>query len=233
MSMVNDNLAAGSALIPALSSGDRIAQLAAEAASTASPGESLRKVSELRRELEAFECLQVARALAEGTNFAAIARDLCVSRQAAHRRFRDLAGDEPRLLSTAETRRVLRYAREEASALGAETPRSEHIVLAVLRAADLPASAVLRNAGATLARARTQVEGATLRGPLFRRAPRDLRELLAAPAREARKRSSRRIEVEHLLLGALSDETSGAARTLSALGLDLDAVRDALSALLE
>jgi ATP-dependent Clp protease ATP-binding subunit ClpA len=164
-----------------------------------------------------------------------IARDLGVSRQAAHRRFRDLAGDEPRLLSTAETRRVLRYAREEASALGAETPRSEHVVLAVLRAADLPASAVLRNAGATLARARTQVEGATLRGPLFQRAPResDLRELLAAPARETRKRSSRRIEVEHLLLGALSDETSGAARTLSALGLDLDAVRDALSALLE
>ena len=98
------------------------------------------------------------------------------------------------------------------------------------------ATAVVRNAGATLARARTHVEGtASSRTPLFRRAPRDteLRELLAAPVREARERASRRIEVEHLLLGALAGETSGAARTLAALGIDPDQVRDALSALLE
>jgi ATP-dependent Clp protease ATP-binding subunit ClpA len=212
-----------------------MAQLAADAADAGSPGEALRKVTELRRELEKFERLQVARALAEGTNFATIARDLGVSRQAVHRRFRDLVGEEPPLISTPETRRVLRFTREEAAALGVETPRSEHILLAVLRAADLPASAVLRNAGATLARARTHIDGTASRTPLFRRAPREseLRELLAAPAREARRRGSRRIEVEHLLLGALSGETSGAARTLSALGIDPEPVRDALSALLE
>ena len=215
--------------------GERMAQLAAEAIDTASPGEALRKVSELRRELETFERLQVAQALADGTSFATIARDLGVSRQAVHRRFRDLVGDEPPLLSTDETRRVLRYTREEASAVGADTPGGEHVLLAVLRAADLPASAVLRNAGATLARARTHVEGAASRRQLFRRAPREseLRELLAAPAREARQRGSRRIEVEHLLLGALANDAGGAARTLVALGVDPEAVRDALSALLE
>jgi transposase-like protein len=217
------------------SAGERIAALAADAAGTDSAGEALRKVSALRRELESFERLQVARALGEGMNFAEIARDLGVSRQAAHRRFRDLASDEPPLRSAEETRRVLRYAREEAAALAAPAPASEHIVLAVLRAADLPASAVLRNAGATLARARTHVEGATSRAPLFRRPSRtnELRELLAAPAREARGRGSRRIEVEHLLLGALAAEAGGAARTLTALGVDPEAVRDALSALLE
>src|SRR3954464_3430459 len=119
--------------------GQRLAQLAAEAVNTSTPGEALRKVSELRRELDAFERAQVARALAEGTNFASIARELGVSRQAAHRRFRDIAGEERPLLSTPDTRRVLRYAREEAAG---GTPRSEHVLLAVLRAADLPASAV-------------------------------------------------------------------------------------------
>jgi ATP-dependent Clp protease ATP-binding subunit ClpA len=212
-----------------------LAQLADEAVETASPGEALRKVSELRRELETFERDQVARALAEGTNFATIARDLGVSRQAAHRRFRDLAGDEPPLISTAESRRVLRYAREEATAMGADAPRTEHLLVAVLRAADLPASAVLRNAGVTLERARTHVEGSASRGRLFRRAPREteMRELLAAPAREARRRGNRRIRVEHLLLGALAADAGGAARTLTALGVDPEAVRDALSALLE
>jgi ATP-dependent Clp protease ATP-binding subunit ClpC len=218
-----------------LRAGERLAQLAAEASDTSSPGDALRKVQEIRRELETFERLQVARALAEGTNFATIARDLGVSRQAVHRRFRDLLGDSPPLISTDETRRVLRYAREEATAFGSEAPRTEHVLLAVLRAADLPASAILRNAGATLSRARTNVEGTSSRHPLFRRAPREneLRELLAGPAREARRRGSRRIEVEHLLLGALESEASGAARTLAALGVEPDAVRDALSALLE
>jgi hypothetical protein len=221
--------------MPTSSAGERITSLAADAAGTDSASEALRKVSALRRELESFERLQVARALGEGMNFADIARELGVSRQAAHRRFRDLVSDEPPLHSAEATRRVLRYAREEAAALGAPAPHSEHVLLAVLRAADLPASAVLRNAGATLARARTHVEGTAARAPLFRRAPRasELRELLAAPAREARTRGSRRIEVEHLLLGALATDAGGAARTLVALGVDPEAVRDALSALLE
>src|SRR4051794_21530980 len=99
-----------------LRAGERLAQLAVEAADTASPGEALRKLRELRREMESFERLQVAQALADGTNFATIARDLGVSRQAAHHRFRDLVGDAPPLLLTEDTRRVLRYARKEATA---------------------------------------------------------------------------------------------------------------------
>jgi AraC-like DNA-binding protein len=224
--------------LPPLSSprvGEPLERLAGEVANARTPGEALRRLRELREELERFERIQVARALGDGASFATIARDLGVSRQAVHRRFRELAGDEPPLLSTDDTRRVLRYAREEALATGSAVPGGEHILLAVLRAADLPASEVLRHAGATLARARTQVEGATLRGPLFHRGPgdSDLRTLLAAPAREARQRGSRRIEVEHLLLGALSDDANGAARTLGALGVAPDAVRDALTALLD
>jgi transcriptional regulator with GAF, ATPase, and Fis domain len=75
--------------------GERLARLAAEAAGAPTPGAALRKVSELRRELEAFERRQVAQALADGATFAAVARDLGLTRQAVHHRFRDLAGTPP------------------------------------------------------------------------------------------------------------------------------------------
>jgi Clp amino terminal domain, pathogenicity island component len=216
-----------------LPKGEPIAQLAAAAADATTPLEALRRVTALRRELDDFERRQVARALAEGATFARIARDLGVSRQAAHRRFRELAADVP-LVTTPDVRRVLRYAREEAEALGADAPAGEHVVLAVLRAGDLAAAALLRDAGAALDRARTQVEAASARAPLFRREPRtsDLRDLLAAPAQEARKHRGRRIEVEHLLLGTLEDDAGGAARMLRALGADVEAVRSGLAALL-
>jgi ATP-dependent Clp protease ATP-binding subunit ClpA len=220
--------------VPDARTGERIAQLASEALAADSSSEALRKMTELRRELDAFERNRVSQALAEGTTFAMIARDLGVSRQAVHRRFRDLLRDQPPLFVTPDTRRVLRYARDEASSLGAVAPRGEHMLLAVLRAADLPASAVLRNAGVTLVRARTEVEGIEV-GRRFQRegSERDLRELLAAPARDARRRRSRRIEVEHLLLGALEATDGGAVSALASMGVDPDVIRDALSALLE
>ncbi len=187
-------------------------------------------MSQLRRELEAFERRQVAQALAEGASFAAIARDLGLSRQAVHRRFRNLAAAEPPLRTAPEVRLVLRYAREEATALGAELLGSEYLVLAVLRAAELPAAVVLRTAGATLMRARAQIEAAAPRAKLFRREfdAGDLRRLLAGPAREARRSGHRQIEVEDLLLGATEDAASGASRTLRAIGVDVAEVRAGL-----
>ena len=200
----------------------RITQLAAEVAGASTPRAALRRINELRRELDAFERRQVARALAEGTSFAAIARDLGLSRQAVHRRFRDLAGAEPTLLMAPDVSRVLQYAREEAASLGADEVRSEHVLLAVLRAGDLPAAAALRAAGATLERARTQVEGTSPRARLFRREPDTgaLVALLEAPAREATARGSRTIEVEDVLRSALADASGGAGQTLRALGVD-------------
>ena len=174
----------------------------------------------------------MAEALAEGSSFAAIARDLGITRQAVHRRFRDLAAAETPLVTAPDVRRTLQYAREEASALGADGLRSEHIVLAVLRTPELDAAAVLRAEGASLERARTQVEGASSRSRLFRREAEtgDLRTLLDAPARHARARGGRRIEVEDLLLGSLEDPAGGAQRTLRALGVDVDVVRRNLEA---
>ena len=187
-------------------------------------------MGELRQELDAFERRQVACALSQGASFAAIARDLDLSRQAVHRRFRDLAAAEPPLVTAPDVRRVLQYALEEAASLGAAEVGSEHILLAVMRADDLSAAALLQVAGATLERARTQVEGATPRAKLFRREPEagDLLTFLEVPAREARARGGGAIEVEDVLRGALEDPAGGAARTVRALGVDPDQIRSLL-----
>jgi hypothetical protein len=210
--------------------GKRLARLAIETAGAPTPRTALRMLGELRRELDEFERRQVAHALGDGASFAAIARDLGLSRQAVHRRFRDVAGEEAPLLVTPGVRGVLRDAREEAVAAGAGELGSEHVLLAVLRA-DALAADVLRAAGAGLERARTQVEGASPRGNLFRREPDagDPRALLAAAAAEARARGAHRIEVEDVLLAALADPAAAASRALRALGVDPGAIRAELS----
>jgi transposase-like protein len=211
----------------------RLAQLAAEAAGAPTASAALRKIRELRRELEGFERSQVAQALAEGASFAAIARDLGLSRQAVHRRFRSLAGADA--LTAPNVRRVLGYAREEAAAAGAAEVRSEHVLLGVLRVEELPAATLLRAAGLTLDRARVAVQRDAARQKLFRREPSaadDLHALLAGPVREGRPRVGNWVEVEHVLLAALEDTDSGASRTLQALGVDAGAVAAHLSAIL-
>ena len=52
------------------------------------------RLTELRRELDELERAHVGRALQSGSSFADVARPLGISRQAAHRRYRDLA-DRP------------------------------------------------------------------------------------------------------------------------------------------
>ena len=208
-------------------SGERITELANELAQAATPVVALRRLTELRQELDALERREVARALKSGSSFAAIARQLGVTRQAVHRRFRDAADGELPLGTAPEVGRVLRYAREEASAVGAVELRGEHMVLAALRAADLPCAAVLRDAGATLERARAHVDAVSSRPGAFGCEPpvNDMRAVLTSAAVEARKRGARRIEVEHLLLGALRDDSGGATRLLRALGVQPSDIR--------
>jgi hypothetical protein len=209
----------------------RLADLAAEVAAAPTARAALRRLGELRDELNAFERRQVARALAEGASFAAIARDLGLSRQAVHRRFRSLVTQVSPLQTAPDVRRVLQYAREEAAAVGASGVGSEHLVLAVLRAGDLSAAELLREAGVSLDRARTHVEGSSPRARLFQREPdpSGLVSLLEGPARAARARGSGQIEVEDVLAGTLEDPAGGAARTLRALGADPDEVRERLA----
>jgi transposase-like protein len=218
-----------------LTGGRELARLAAEAAGAPTPGAALRKLRALRQAVDEFERAQVARALTEGASFASVGRDLGLSRQAIHRRYRDLAtpanSEPPALLPTPDVRLALRCARDEAAALGAPIG-SEHVLLGLLRATRLRA---LDDAGVTLAKARAQVEAMSPRSPFFRHVhgQDDLRAVLAGPAREAHAHGSQTISPEHLLLGVLRDPDSGASRTLRALGANPGAMCAELDALAE
>jgi ATP-dependent Clp protease ATP-binding subunit ClpA len=196
----------------------RMAELVADAIEAPTAVAALRAATALRHELDTFERQQVARALAEGDTFASIARELGLSRQAVHRRFRSLLPSAAPAPAAGGVRRVLLYAREEALAAGAARPSSAHVLLATVRATELPAARVLSQAGVTEARVR----------PLVERLPRRMGD--ADVVAEAGRFARERLEVEHLLLGALADDAGAAARILRALRVDVGALRAALEA---
>src|SRR3954464_14981991 len=104
---------------------------------TAPPTTSLQALTALRTELDDLERALVARALHEGQTFSAIARPLGISRQAAHRRYRDLTRVAPpaprRPALSGEARAALIRAREEATRHGSRSIDSEHLLLAIAR----------------------------------------------------------------------------------------------------
>src|ERR1700759_842739 len=90
----------------------RLTQLLEHAVRASDPEVALHALSKLRKELDAFERVQAWRALDAGSSYGAVARALGVSRQAAHRRYRELAAateppsgaSAPRLRVTPEAR---------------------------------------------------------------------------------------------------------------------------------
>jgi ATP-dependent Clp protease ATP-binding subunit ClpA len=215
--------------------GQRICRLAEEAANAVEPRDALRTLHELRRELEDFERQQAARALTAGESFGAVARSLGISRQAAHRRFRDLAPrgpDDGTERPTPEARLAVEYAREEAEAAGAAAVRSEHLLLGVLRNGDERAASVLRDAGVTLDDARA-VAGDPAVAAAARAADGEPpgRRAVHAALLAARRHQAGTVGVEHLLLGVLDDDRDGAATVLRRLGVAPETVRARVDAL--
>jgi hypothetical protein len=202
------------------------------------PEASLRAVAALREELDTFEQAQAARALRRGASFRDIASALGISRQAAHRRYRDLRSTDPeepppdsqdgggRILVTSEARAVVKLARKEASALGARTVGTEHLLLGILRFGDPHAAAALEELGVDLGSARANAQATLAGGSLdgVPSGPRGIsphaRAVFEQSLREAVQRSDGYIGVEHLLIAAIHDGDGGAHRTLEALGVD-------------
>lgn len=226
--------------------GQRLCDLIQQAVHAEEPEASLAVVVTLRQDLDAFEQTQVARARRRGASFGDIARVLGISRQAAHRRYRDLAvadsaepepdaGGRPgRLLVTAEARAVVRFAREEASALGARAVGTEHLLLGILRFGDPHAAAALEALGVDLGAARSNAQGTLVDGSVegVPEGPQGIsphaRAVFEQSLREAVQRGDGYIGVEHLLLAAVGDDQGGAHRTLAALSVDPEALADLL-----
>jgi transposase-like protein len=145
-------------------SGQIICRLAEQAADAPAPDVALRTLTELRRELDEFERQQVARALTGGESFGDVARALGISRQAVHRRFRDLdprrGRSRARLAPTPEVRLVIDYARAEAAGLGADRLTAKLVLLGILRNGDRRAASALASAGVALDDARAHLRRA-------------------------------------------------------------------------
>ena len=203
-------------------SGQVICRLAEAAAGTSDPESALQTLTRLRTELDEFERQQVARALTAGRSFGAIARAMGLSRQAVHRRFRDLAAHLRRrtaLPPSPEVRLVFEYARAEAAALGATVLGQDHVLLGILRNGDLRAASVLAATGVTLEDARRAAWAAAAARKRGGARKVDIRAVLGEAVQCAKSRGADRVAVEHVLRAALADESAGAAQLLRRLGV--------------
>jgi hypothetical protein len=222
--------------------GRRLCDLIQHAVGAEEPEASLRAVAALREDLVTFEEAQVARAFRRGASYRTIADALGISRQAAHRRYRDVVGadrsapeadagaeepdSEARMLVTSEARAAVKLAREEAAALGSGAIGTEHLLLGILRLGDPHAAAVLQQLGVELATARANAHGTLVNGSLkgVPEGPKGIsptaRAVFDQSLREAVRRGDGYIGVEHLLVASVEDDEGGAHRTLQALGVD-------------
>jgi hypothetical protein len=195
---------------------ERITMLVERALTEEDPIASLGALTELRSRLDQLERAHVARALATGQTFTAIAAPLVISRQAAHRRYRDLVSApppparEPPMLSP-EARAALVCAREEAARHGAPDIESQHLLLGVARTGSfsLDIDAARRSFGPPR---RNAFEPTRLHFSLRARLP----------------RTNGPLGLDDLLRAALEDPGGGARSVLDRLGILPQTMLDAL-----
>jgi ATP-dependent Clp protease ATP-binding subunit ClpA len=210
-------------------SGQRICRLAEEASAAATPDEALRTLRTLREELVEFERQHVARALTLGEPVTAVATALGVSRQSAHRRFRDLVPPRARaerLRATPEVHLAVEYARREASRQGAPSVGSVHLLLGILRSGDSETVQALDALGVTIDAAREAAVQLDTSDGLAA----EHRAALGQALRLALREQAEMIGLRHILAGVLHDPTAGAMSVIRALGVTPEQARGAVRA---
>src|SRR5437773_2902140 len=134
---------------------------------------------------------------------------------------------------TEKARRVIFFARYEASQFGSPNIESEHLLLGLLREDKQITNRFLRS-HASIESIRKQIEGRTqirekvstsVDLPLSQ----DSKRVLQYAAEEAERLKHKHIGTEHLLLGLLREEKSFAAEILTERGLELSKLREELS----
>ncbi|MCX6599390.1 MAG: ATP-dependent Clp protease ATP-binding subunit [Acidobacteria bacterium] len=134
---------------------------------------------------------------------------------------------------TEKARRVIFFARYEASQFGSPYIETEHLLLGLLREDKALANRFLRS-HAALESIRKQVESqTTIREKVSTSVDLPLshecKRVLAYAAEEAERLSHKHIGTEHLLLGLLREEKSFAAEILHERGLRLNQVREEIA----
>ena len=138
---------------------------------------------------------------------------------------------------TERARRVLFFARYEASQLGSISIETEHLLLGLIREGKGLTSRIFARSNLSLENIRKQIEGRTV----FREKVStsveipfsgESKRLLQFAAEEADRLLHNYIGTEHLLLGILREERSVAAKILMEKGMRLNSVREHIVALL-
>src|SRR5712691_8371610 len=135
---------------------------------------------------------------------------------------------------TEKARRVIFFARYEASQFGSPCIETEHLLLGLLREDKALANRFLRSS-ASVESFRKQIEARTTPGekiptsvdlPLSH----ECKRVLAYGAEEAERLNHKHIGTEHMLLGLLREEESFAAVLLGKIGLRLSSIRNEIAA---
>src|SRR5213595_4204234 len=134
---------------------------------------------------------------------------------------------------TERARRVIFFARYEASQFGSTTIETEHLLLGLIREDKNLTNRFLRN-HSSIESIRKEIEGRTtirekvstsIDLPLSN----ECKRILAYAAEEAERLNHRHIGTEHLLLGILREEKCVAAEILHERGLRLNTIREELA----
>ncbi|MBA2615281.1 MAG: hypothetical protein H0U90_05790 [Actinobacteria bacterium] len=133
---------------------------------------------------------------------------------------------------TRRARQIVVLAQQESEALGHSRVGTEHLLLGLVRAEDEAVASLLADAGLTADAVRGQVMELVGDDPNRRRLPftRAAKRALDTALHEARGLGDNYIGAEHVLLGLLADERSGAVAIVRALGGEPDALRAAVFA---
>jgi ATP-dependent Clp protease ATP-binding subunit ClpA len=221
------------------------------------PAGQLEALCELRRELDAIESELAADAIRSGMSWREIGAAIGVSKQAAHRRHRDSVtrlvkdtetsadsngGPTAGVNVSVPARRAVRIARQEAASLGSDEVGTEHLLLGILQCGDEHAETLLRRLGVTLEATRDAVQpttemtlesarrayasseragAATVVSPVARR-------ILERALTHAAARDSSELTAVDLLRSLVMHDESGAARTLTRMGIDPGRLRSEL-----
>ena len=134
---------------------------------------------------------------------------------------------------TEKARRVIFFARYEASQFGSPYIETEHLLLGLLREDKALTNRFLRSHG-SVESIRKQIEGRTAireKGSTSVDLPlsQESKRVLAYPAEEAERLAHKHIGTEHLLLGLLREDKCFAAEILHERGLRLSTLREELS----
>jgi hypothetical protein len=138
---------------------------------------------------------------------------------------------------TERARRVLFFARYEASQLGSISIESEHLLLGLIREGKGLTSRIFARAHISLEQIRSQIEAHTVFHEKVATSVEipfsaETKRILNFSAEEADRLSHSYIGTEHLLLGILREERSVAASVLVERGMRLESVREDIVRLL-